>query len=358
MEPFATKLRLGRKAAGLSQDALAQAIGVSKQMISKYESGQSGPDSDGLLRLAKALNRNLDYFFRAPQLDLDQVSFRKRARLTGTRLHRVRAEVADRVEAALELEELLGLHSQFERPKLNIQPLTEVGSAVDEAAASLRKHWQIGVDAIASMRDLLRQHAIRVIELELDSDFDGLSTIVNDRIGIVVVNRHGERDAVRQRFTLAHELGHLILPIAEGIPEDLEEKICHRFASALLLPHEALEQELGRRRSGISLTELKAVRCKWGISGAAVVYRAREAGILPARYTNAFWQLRRKDDDIKFERNWGDFPSERCGEDYIRVLVARALQQDAITFSKAAGILKVSISEARELAREPINRNT
>lgn len=357
MEPFATKLRLGRKAAGLSQEALADAVGVSKQMISKYEAGKSAPDSAGILALGTAINRPIDYFFRAPQLDLSQVSFRKRERLSGKRLSHVKAEVADRVEAALVLEELLGVGASIEKPELNLGQLTEPNDLIDQAAVRLREVWKIGIDPISSMRELLRVHGVRVIELDLDGDFDGLSTIVNENIGIVVINRHGEEDAIRQRFTLAHELGHLILPIPAGVEEKVEEKICHRFASAFLFPPDALKEALGRNRNGVSMTELKAIRCQWGISGAAVVYRAREAGVLPARYAQAFWQLRRNNEDILYERGWGDFPSERCGYDYVRVLAARALQQDAVSFSMAAGLLNVSISEVRALAAEPTAQN-
>ena len=55
------KIYLCRKKAGLSQDALAERLGVSRQAISKWETGESVPDTGKLLPLANALGVSLDW---------------------------------------------------------------------------------------------------------------------------------------------------------------------------------------------------------------------------------------------------------------------------------------------------------
>ena len=81
----------------------------------------------------------------------------------------------------------------------------------------------------------------------------------------------------RQRFTLAHELGHLVMDIPAGMPE---EKICDRFASALLVPENALVREVGRRRLDFGFGELVEIKKVFGVSAAALVVRMRDLGII------------------------------------------------------------------------------
>jgi transcriptional regulator with XRE-family HTH domain len=62
----------------MSLQDLADRIGVSKQMISKYEKGDSIPSSKMLIKLAKALEVKMDYFFLPSSVELGEINFRKR----------------------------------------------------------------------------------------------------------------------------------------------------------------------------------------------------------------------------------------------------------------------------------------
>lgn len=57
---IASKLVDLRKANGLSQEALAERIGVSRQAVSKWERAESSPDTDNLIALSKLYNMSLD----------------------------------------------------------------------------------------------------------------------------------------------------------------------------------------------------------------------------------------------------------------------------------------------------------
>ena len=52
---------------GLSQEELAQLTGVSRQSVTKWETGQSAPDLDRLVELADVLGVSLDFLLRGPQ---------------------------------------------------------------------------------------------------------------------------------------------------------------------------------------------------------------------------------------------------------------------------------------------------
>ena len=58
------KLYTLRKISGLSQEQLAEQLRVSRQSISKWESGQSVPESDKLLAISDYFQVSLDYLMK------------------------------------------------------------------------------------------------------------------------------------------------------------------------------------------------------------------------------------------------------------------------------------------------------
>src|SRR5665647_608287 len=78
---FAQRISTARKMAGLSMEQLANLSGLSKNAISRYEKGIMKPDSSNLIKLSKALNVKVDYLFRKSTVELNEVTFRKKAKL-------------------------------------------------------------------------------------------------------------------------------------------------------------------------------------------------------------------------------------------------------------------------------------
>ena len=77
------KIRACRQAAGLSQEKVAELVGVSRQAVTKWESGQSAPSTENLLRLAEVLGTTVDLLIgtsaERPPLATDQPDFLYRA---------------------------------------------------------------------------------------------------------------------------------------------------------------------------------------------------------------------------------------------------------------------------------------
>ena len=60
-----------RKQKNLTQEALAEAVGVTRQTIAKWETGESTPDLEMSGKLASVLNVSLDDLVNAPDGELD-----------------------------------------------------------------------------------------------------------------------------------------------------------------------------------------------------------------------------------------------------------------------------------------------
>jgi Zn-dependent peptidase ImmA (M78 family) len=155
----------------------------------------------------------------------------------------------------------------------------------------------------------------------------------------------------RKRFTLAHELGHLLMDVRPGVDA---EKAANRFAGAFLMPVEALWREIGQHRTMISLGELLRLKALFGASFQAIVYRCHDLGIISdARYRRLF--------QIFNENGWRKPPFKEPGsidpsvEQPRRMerLCFRALAERAIGESKAAETLGVSVRELNRLMDHP-----
>jgi Zn-dependent peptidase ImmA (M78 family) len=181
-----------------------------------------------------------------------------------------------------------------------------------------------------------------MIEADAENKFDGLAARVNG-MPIVVVGRHWPGD--RQRFTLAHELGHLML---EGrLPDDLDEEMaCNRFAGAFLFPRASVLQELGEHRNAIELKELGLLKEEFGLSMAGILYRARDLGIISPAYREEQAKLFRFKGWYRKEPG-RDYPTEKAH--IFEQLVFHALAEEYIGESKAAELMNMPLQQFRRV---------
>ncbi|HLS97572.1 MAG: XRE family transcriptional regulator [Rhodocyclaceae bacterium] len=339
---FAERMHRARKAAGLSMDALAREVGVSANAIKKYEHGHAMPTSGNLLKLAKALNVRSEYFFRPIKVKLQGVEYRKRANAPRKVLDKINGDILDQAER---WAELLDLYPDSIKPVPTFcLPADLAGQvpdmeAVDAIAEQLRESWELGLGPIPELIDVLEARGLMVIVTDVAEGrtFDGLAGTLG-QTPVVVISSQAPGD--RQRFTLAHELGHLVLA-GRLLPDRDLEMACNRFAGAFLLPATTLRDHLGQRRHQFEARELYMLKHEFGVSMAAILIRALQCGIITeSRYKQ--WQ-------IHFSREgWRSHePGEPCPREttqLFRQLVYRALAEEYIGESKAAELLKMPLS--------------
>jgi transcriptional regulator with XRE-family HTH domain len=218
---FGTRLSAARKMAGMSLQELADRLGniVTKQSLNKYEKGLMKPDSELLIKIANILGVNVDYFFREYSVELVGVEFRKKSKLTKTQEKSVKEKTIDFLERYFELENILALPSDFVNP-LGDNLITN-NQDIEDVSMELRNAWELGLNPISNVVEMLEDNNIKVFEIEAPDSFDGLSAHVKGK-PIIVINK--SFDLVRRRFTALHELAHLILKFDESIDEKQIEK--------------------------------------------------------------------------------------------------------------------------------------
>ncbi|MEC9358754.1 MAG: helix-turn-helix domain-containing protein [Sinimarinibacterium flocculans] len=337
------RIRQARMAAGLSLRELAERADITAMAISKYERDQMKPSSDVLLRLAKALDVRVEYFFRNVDVVLEDVDYRKHSRLSKRDEERVLSDVREQMERWLALESILpsSWPKSFSVPE-NLPKLIDQYDDIEQVALNVRNAFSLGLSPIRDLVEVLEAEGVKVILTPHDGDkrFDGLVAKASSQT-IVVVGSDWPGD--RQRFTLAHELGHLIL---EGrLSPDLDiEKACNRFAGAFLVPKEEALRLLGHRRSKLEPRELYILKHEWGFSMNGWLYRAQDLGVLSPPAAREMWNI--------FKANgWrttepGD-PYPKQSPKAFEHLIYRALAEDLVAESRAAELLGTSTRELR-----------
>ena len=343
---FSERLKLARKRSGLSLRALSSEIGgiVSAQAIGKYERGEMMPSSTVAIALAEVLEVSLSYLMSPTTVSLESVEFRKLASTRARERAAVEGEVLDHVDRYLQVEEILGIDTAGRAAPHGSPYKVSALEDVESAAMEVRTAWNLGGGPIPDMTKLLEERGIKVFKLHLPKSVDGVSCRVR-RVGgddLPVIVCSARKTLERQRFTIAHELGHMVLDISPDVPA---EKACHRFAGAFLAPQDELIREVGQRRLNFGFAELMEVKLIFGISAAALIVRMRDLGIITeATLQNIFRGIGRSwrhDEPRPLERS--ESPTR------FRRLCLRALAENLISESKAAELLRLRVSEIERI---------
>ncbi|MDG0857491.1 helix-turn-helix domain-containing protein [Roseateles puraquae] len=341
------RLKRAREALGMSLRELEAAIQgqVSAQAIGKYERGEMMPGSTILLALAKALQVSPEYLLSEREIELTGVDFRKAPHAGAKEERAVEASILDQVERYLELEELMpGIDHVWIAPGEEAFAINRIEDA-EEAAAALRRLWRLGIDPIPFMAELLEDKGVKVIALDLPENVSGSKAFVQrperEDVPVIVVNQghNGER----QRFTLAHELAHLVLRFS-GLSDAEQEKAADRFAGAFLMAKDMVLRLLGAHRTSVSIGELAELKKLFKVSIASLVVRCSQLGILSkAAYGRLWAQIR----DMGWNSQASSEPCTLQPEVPQRMerLCLRAVSEGAISEARAAELLNISVRE-------------
>lgn len=285
-----TRLTVARRLRRKTKATLAREVGVTPTAIAQFEKDISKPTQGVLAQLCLQLGLPREFFGAGRPLTLLPASgahFRSLRSTTAA----AREQALAYGELCLELVDLVGAYVDLPPVLLPDLELPDELSDDDiaDAARITRETWGIEQGPIPSVVQAIEANGVIALRLPTGTDtaVDAFSTYTGRRP--LVFLSPVKDDKARSRFDAAHELGHLILHPDTEPGSKLVENQAHRFASELLMPRDAIINDLPRRIDWPTFHDLKR---HWGVSLRALVFRAHTLGRLSdASYRRANQQL-------------------------------------------------------------------
>lgn len=356
MNELSINLMRLRKLNKLTQQDLADAAGISRVAYRNLEKGNAEPRSSTLQALAKALNASV-MDLMTPQPELKSLRYRANKEMTEQERaqgQQVVARTGNWLFDFNELEDVLGRKkvSRLKRASKRTKPET--------AAAELRKELlgqNSTCDCVPDICELLENAGIKIFLSDFKvSKLFGLSIGEADGGPAMAINAGSKIPVERQIFSIAHELGHLVLhqdTYGKDSDElsDNQEREADAFAAAFLMPQEQFINEWNENRGLHWVDAVLKTKRHFKVSYQAVIHQLIDLG--KAEDKIAYGKFRAGYEERYGKKlHWKEEPrpldSFDLIEDRFATLVRDALDQELITISRAAEILGTRIEEIRE----------
>jgi Zn-dependent peptidase ImmA (M78 family)/transcriptional regulator with XRE-family HTH domain len=286
--PNPEMLLLARQSRGIKQGELAEIIGVSSGYLSKVERGISTPTPELLASIAAELHYPVSLFFRPEHVrGTDSVCFHHRKQKT------MPAPLLDQIESEMFLTQLqvasvlrdLEIESSNSFMTLDIEDYEDDPRMV---ARMVRRLWKVPPGPIRNLVRLIESAGAVVVFRDFGTPkLDGMSCWPKGCPPLFFINRRLPMD--RARFTLAHELGHLVMHATP--PAGNPETEAHEFASEFLMP----AIEIGPDLRDLRIGRLPSLKAHWGTSMQSIIQAAASLGFAtPSRVKSLYVQLSRQ----------------------------------------------------------------
>ena len=365
-DALAPRLRAARRSQGLTQQEVADRLGVARTTVVAIEAAQRQLTADLIVRLASAYGVSVSSLVAE---GAEPASLTGQFRLPASASDAERSEL-DRAVALLErhaarylrLEQLTKSAlspSLVPRYAVAAKPPEAEGEAVAEAE---RRRHGLGDDPLHNLRELLEREAgIRVFGLTLPGSVAAVFGTSPGAGPCVAFNR--DHPATRQRWSLAHEYAHFLTTpekpevwrhqAYERLPA--AERFAERFAAAFLMPRAGLVGRLRSLASGrpdVNVESLVLLATEYGVSLQALALRLEDLALAPAGTWDRLESLSLR--MSKVARVLGITvmqPDKRTFPDRYLMLTLLAYENEEITESQACELLDLDRLTFRERLR-------
>jgi Zn-dependent peptidase ImmA (M78 family)/transcriptional regulator with XRE-family HTH domain len=277
-------LRLARQRLGFTQKAAAARLGIVQPVLSRMENGLAGPDSAFLMKAAQVYQVPVEFFdvrdpVYGPPVSVHAMT-RGKSDVTARELELITAELNIRLMHLARFLEGVDYDAMSDIPTLDVE---QYGSP-EKIAATVRAHWKITSGPIRNLTQYVERAGIVVGFSNFGgASVSGVTFRVSGRPPLILLNRSHPAD--RMRFTLAHEIGHLVM---HRFPTETMEDEANQFASALLMPAADMRTAfLGRR---VTLQLLAALKPEWKVAMQALLMRASSLKFVSPNQSRYLWQ--------------------------------------------------------------------
>jgi len=269
MKQVGARVKRAREARGLSQVELAASIGISQAAVSNLEAGNRPMRVDELVAISRTLGEDFDYFIAPTREQRGPVGVTLRAEVADLPIPDFAAAINAFVD---EIED-----APFPQARVTVKAAKADTAAREVLAKAKLTRPPIDVQAVA------RELGVAVFSRPFPNALSAL-ILRHGKNAFIGVNSH--QAPVRQRFSVAHELGHFVLHHADhhfidyaGSPEgevpgyDWEhERAANQFAAELLMPAEMVTRDA-------RTTSLPRLARRYDVSQEAMGFRVANLGL-------------------------------------------------------------------------------
>lgn len=302
-------IRIARESRGITQGVLARRLAVTQGKISKMESGLLGVSEEMVAKLAMALDYPEEFFYFGDQVYghgismIGELYYRKRKNVPDKIIDKISARINIRrmhlVRLLRAIEIKNDLFETFERQEYD-------GSA-ERVAHAVRATWALPKGPIKDLTKAIEDGGGIVIEFDFETKtIDAISQWLPDLPPLFFVNMHSPAD--RLRFSLAHELGHVVMHKICKPDLEVMETEANQFASEFLMPR----AEVSRLFDNVNLLRIANLKPYWKVSMAALLHRAYDLKKITYRQYQYLWMQMGKAGYRTKEPPEYDFPKEKA----------------------------------------------
>ena len=358
------RLRAARTAKRLTQQEVAERLGVSRTTLVAIEKGSRRLRFQELIDMASLYGRSVNELLRPIPVTEDFVALFRSS--PGQTLE------SDQVDPAVALlQELADDYLEVERvagaplprrypPEVMVQGIG-AAQAADSLATSERNRLGLGDGPLLELRKLLETDVgLRIFALELPSRVAGLFVNSSTHGGCIAINANHPFE--RQRWTLAHEYAHFLAHRSQSevtllggyrrVPR--AERFADAFAAEFLMPAAGLKRRFldvtQARSGGATPADLVCLADLFQVSFEAMTRRLESLGLVRPhtwdRLSNAGFR-------VNEARRLLDLDSPPSDTELLprrfRYLAIEAWSQGDLSEGQLARLLRVDRTAARQL---------
>lgn len=287
---------LARESRGLSQSDLANELKVHQGTLSRIENGE-GIANELLDDLVSVLQYPKEFFFENAEMYPPGINYyRKHKTIPKKELDRIAAQIDIQ---RIHIQKLLHSGDIYGDNDIEIDEY----ESPEEAANKIREYWKIPSGPIVDLTSYIEGAGILIVSRDFGTyKYSAITKFTEKYQYIIFINSNMPSD--RFRFTLGHELGHIIMHRV-STPE--AEKEADVFASALLMP----EKDIKRYLYDLDIQKLASLKAYWKVSMGALIERANKLQTISERQRRYLWAKMAKHGYKRREPPELDFPIEK-----------------------------------------------
>ena len=271
---------LARESRGLTQKELAEQLGITQGALSRIEGGFLNTDS-GIEKMSKVLGYPTSFFTQRRQvfgLGLVEVFHRKRQSIGIKTLDKTYASIDLRTNEISKMLKGVDM-GNLDFPCLAID---DYDGDVAEIARMVRAKWHLPHGPVQNVTECFEKAGGIILPIDFETNkIDAISHWMPGLPPLFFVNKYIPSD--RMRFTLCHELGHIVMHQKSPTPEVEDE--ANKFAAEFLMPKRDIKPYL----TNLSIDKLASLKPFWKTAMSAILKRAVDLEVITTRHGRTLW---------------------------------------------------------------------